>query len=79
MWGKGDAPFDESYSQEPATFTLADGQLIAGWVKGLKGVKLGSRVMLIIPPSLGYGAQGGGQDIPPNSTLVFVIDVLGIA
>jgi peptidylprolyl isomerase len=79
VWGKGDAPFDESYSQDPATFTLAKGQLIDGWVKGLQGVKLGSRVMLIVPPSLGYGAQGGGEDIPPDSTLVFVIDVLGIA
>lgn len=76
VWGS-DKPFDESYSGEPASFQLAKGSLIDGWVKGLTGVKVGSRVMLVIPADLGYGAQGSPPDIPPNSTLVFVIDVLG--
>jgi peptidylprolyl isomerase len=76
VWG-GDKPFDESYSREPTSFTLAKGSLIDGWVKGLDGVKVGSRVMLIIPSELGYGEQGSGEDIPGGSTLVFVIDVLG--
>jgi peptidylprolyl isomerase len=77
VWGKGDEPFDESYSREPTSFTLAKGSLIDGWVKGLVGVKAGSRVMLIIPPELGYGEQGSPPDIPGGATLVFVIDVLG--
>lgn len=77
VWGNGKDPFDSSFERgEPATFPLAKGSLIEGWVKGLVGTKVGSRVMLIIPPELGYGAQGSGSDIPGNSTLVFVIDVL---
>jgi peptidylprolyl isomerase len=78
-WGNGDKPFDNSYGQ-PSPFTITKGGLIDGWVKGLVGVKVGSRVMLVIPPKLGYGAKGGGpgSNIPPNATLVFVIDVLGI-
>ncbi len=77
VWGEGDKPFDESYSREPASFTLAEGSLIDGWVKGLAGVTVGSRVMLIIPSDLGYGDQGSGEDIPGGATLVFVVDVLG--
>jgi peptidylprolyl isomerase len=77
VWGKGDKPFDDSYARgEPSTFPLTPGGLIDGWVKGLVGVNVGSRVMLIIPPKYGYGAQGGGPGIPGNATLVFVIDVL---
>lgn len=77
VWGKGDKPFDSSFERgEPARFPLAKGSLIDGWVRGLEGVKVGSRVMLIIPPELGYGAEGSGQDIPGGATLVFVIDVL---
>jgi peptidylprolyl isomerase len=77
VWGKGKAPFDSSFERgEPATFPLAEGSLIDGWVQGLAGTTVGSRVMLIIPPRLGYGAQGQEPDIPGNATLVFVIDVL---
>ena len=76
VWGE-DKPFDESFSGEPATFTLAEGSLIDGWVEGLAGVKAGSRVMLVIPADMGYGAQGSPPSIPPNATLVFVVDVLG--
>jgi peptidylprolyl isomerase len=80
VWGNEDAPFDSSYERgEPASFTLAKGGLIDGWVKGLTGVKVGSRVMLVIPPELGYGEAGSGEKIPPNSPLVFVVDVLGVA
>lgn len=77
VWGNEDKAFDESYSRDPATFGLTEGGLIDGWVQGLDGVDVGSRVMLVIPPKLGYGKQGAGEDIPPNSTLVFVVDVLG--
>jgi peptidylprolyl isomerase len=77
VWGE-DEPFDSSFQRgEPAQFPLNPGGLIDGWVQGLEGVTVGSRVMLIIPPELGYGAEGGGEDIPGDSTLVFVIDVLG--
>jgi len=76
VYGKK-TPFDESYTKEPATFGLTQGGLIDGWIQGLQGVKVGSRVMLIIPPAQGYGAKGSPPSIPPNSTLVFVIDVLG--
>jgi peptidylprolyl isomerase len=79
VWGNEKEPFDESYSRgTPATFGLTPGGLIDGWVQGLEGVKVGSRVMLVIPPELGYGEQGSGEKIPGNSTLVFVIDVLGV-
>lgn len=73
-----DKAFDESYSAEPVSFPLAKGSLIDGWVEGLAGVKAGSRVMLVIPSEKGYGKQGSGEDIPGGSTLVFVIDVLGV-
>lgn len=77
VWGKGDEPFDSSFERgEPATFPLAKGSLIDGWVKGLVGVKEGSRVMLVIPSDLGYGDAGQPPDIPGGATLVFVIDVL---
>lgn len=76
VYGKRTA-FDESYSKEPVTFPLTKGQLIDGWVQGLQGVKVGSRVMLVIPPEQGYGEKGSPPNIPPNATLVFVIDVLG--
>lgn len=67
-------PFDASYSRQPLTQSL-DG-LIPGWKIGLTGVKVGSRVLLQIPPAYGYGAQGSGDSIPANATLWFVIDVL---
>lgn len=82
-WGKKKV-FDSNYDAEvpgvggsPAT--IADGALIDGWVQGLQGVKEGSRVMLVIPSDLAYGEQGSGDDIPPNSDLVFVVDVLAVA
>jgi peptidylprolyl isomerase len=68
--------FDASWdSGQPATFQLAQGQLIEGWVQGMKGMRVGGRRKLIIPPDLGYGPQGSPPAIPPNETLVFVIDL----
>lgn len=73
IWGT-DKEFDSSWGRgEPASFPLA--QVIQGWQKGLEGVPVGSRVVMSIPPDLGYGAQEQ-QGIPANSTLVFVVDVL---
>lgn len=68
------APFDESFSKQPMTQSL--GGLIQGWKIGLTGVKVGSRVLIQIPPAYGYGAQGSGSTIPGNATLWFVVDVL---
>ncbi len=68
------SPFDESYTKTPLTSALSG--LIPGWRIGLTGVKVGSRVLLEIPPAYGYGAQGSGSAIPGNATLFFVIDVL---
>lgn len=71
--------FDSTDKQggQPATFTLAKGQLIDGWVQGIPGMKVGGKRKLVIPPSLGYGAQAQGS-IPPNSTLTFEIELVDV-
>lgn len=69
---EGKKPFDESYSGQPAEFAL--NQVVQGWTYGLDGLKVGSRVILQIPPALGYGDREQ-QDIPANSTLYFVVDI----
>ncbi|MBA2443770.1 MAG: FKBP-type peptidyl-prolyl cis-trans isomerase [Nocardioidaceae bacterium] len=67
--------FDESWSSgEPASFSLD--QVIPGWTQGLVGQTVGSRVVLVIPSELGYGAQGQGEEIPPDSDLIFSVDIL---
>jgi len=72
-----DAPFDESFSGgQPLESSLSG--LIQGWTIGLTGVKVGSRVLLQIPPGYGYGAQGSPPSIPANATLWFVIDILEV-
>ncbi len=55
---------------------IGQGSVIAGWNEGLVGQKVGSQVMLVVPPDKGYGAEGSGETIPGNSTLVFVVDIL---
>jgi peptidylprolyl isomerase len=76
----GDKPFDNSFiRKEPAPFTIGVGSVVDGWDDGLVGAKVGSRVLLRIPPKLGYGKEGKGEDIPPDSTLYFVIDILAAA
>jgi peptidylprolyl isomerase len=71
--------FDSSWdSGAPFPVQLGTGSVIEGWDKGLVGVKKGGRRMLTIPPEMGYGAEGYPPDIPPNETLVFVIDVVSI-
>jgi peptidylprolyl isomerase len=71
---KATSPFDESYTKTATSQPLAN--LIQGWRIGMTGVKVGSRILLQIPPLYGYGAQGSGSTIPGNSTLWFVIDVI---
>jgi peptidylprolyl isomerase len=71
--------FDASWDTgSPFPVQLGQGMVIEGWEKGLIGIKKGGRRKLTIPPELGYGAQGYPPDIPPNETLVFVIDAISI-
>ncbi|MBC7454072.1 MAG: FKBP-type peptidyl-prolyl cis-trans isomerase [Massilia sp.] len=69
------AKFD---SNSAMTFTLASGSLIEGWVQGIPGMKVGGKRTLLIPSSLGYGASGSGASIPPNSGLVFDIELTAV-
>ena len=72
--------FDSSWSRnQPFTTPLSSGSVIPGWVQGIQGMKVGSRRELIIPPALGYGKTGQPPTIPPNSTLVFVVDLLSVS
>jgi FKBP-type peptidyl-prolyl cis-trans isomerase len=73
-------PFENSYRKpEPATFVVGDPQLIKGWNKALPGQRVGSRLMLIVPPAEGYGKRGAPDiGVTGKSTLVFVMDVLGV-
>jgi peptidylprolyl isomerase len=71
--------FDASWDTgSPFPVQLGTGGVIPGWEKGLIGIKKGGRRKLVIPPELGYGAQGYPPSIPPNETLVFVIDAIAI-
>lgn len=68
--------FDASWNRgEPFTFNLGAGEVIPGWDQGVEGMKVGGRRELIIPPDLGYGSTGAPPAIPPNETLVFVVDL----
>ena len=74
-WSTGKI-IESSWSGQPATFPLAG--VVEGWQKGLPGAKEGGRRLLILPPEMGYGAAGSGP-IGPNETLVFSVDIIGVA
>ena len=71
--------FDSSKDRgQPFSFGLGGGEVIRGWDEGVQGMKVGGTRVLTIPPELGYGARGAGGAIPPNATLVFEVELLGV-
>ncbi|MDQ6525961.1 FKBP-type peptidyl-prolyl cis-trans isomerase [Nocardioides sp. LHD-245] len=78
----GEKPFDSSYADGRGLEAVVGGKdasVVKGWSKALVGLPVGSRVLLQIPPKLGYGKEGQGEDIPADSTLYFVVDILDAA
>jgi FKBP-type peptidyl-prolyl cis-trans isomerase FkpA len=78
-WLENGTKFDSSLDRrQPFRFQLGSGQVIRGWDEGVAGMKVGGKRRLVIPPALGYGARGAGGVIPPNATLIFEVELLGV-
>ena len=78
-WLTDGTKFDSSKDRgDPFVFPLGARRVIAGWDEGVQGMRVGGVRKLTIPPQLGYGARGAGGVIPPNATLVFEVELLGV-
>jgi FKBP-type peptidyl-prolyl cis-trans isomerase FkpA len=78
-WLTDGQKFDSSRDRgQPFVFTIGRGQVIRGWDEGVAAMRVGDKVRLTIPPELGYGARGAGGVIPPNATLIFEVELLGV-
>lgn len=78
-WLTDGTKFDSSVDRnQPINFTVGVGQVIKGWDEGVSGMKVGGKRQLRIPPGLAYGSRGFGDSIPPNSTIIFDVELLGV-
>lgn len=74
-----DKAFDSSHARgRPFRFRVGRGEVIEGWDEGVVGMKVGGKRRLLIPPELGYGKRGAGQAVPPDATLLFEVEIVGI-
>jgi FKBP-type peptidyl-prolyl cis-trans isomerase len=78
-WLEDGTKFDSSLDAgQPLEFTLGAGQVIPGWDEGVQGMKVNGTRLLVIPPELAYGSTGAGSSIPPDATLIFEVQLVGI-